>query len=155
MRELEAFIQEKGLTQYVTFHGKVPQDELIKNYDCSDIMLIPSLWKEPFGLVVAEAMARGLPVIASNIGGPTEIITRGVDGLLVEPGDERALVSAISQLLDDPAMCKRLAQAARATVRERFMIEKNTKRVEQHLLRIAQNNPQSSNYNALNSPTNA
>ena len=139
-RELEAFLQEKQLTQFVTFHGRVPQDELIQHYDRSDIMLIPSLWKEPFGLVVAEAMARGLPVIASKVGGPAEIITHGVDGWLVEPGDERALATAINQLLDDPATCKRLAQAAQATVQERFMIEKNTKRVEQHLSRALQTN---------------
>jgi glycosyltransferase involved in cell wall biosynthesis len=135
IRELEAFLQQKGLVQYVTFHGKVPQDELIKYYDRSDIMLVPSIWKEPFGLVVAEAMARGLPVIASKLGGPAEIITDGVDGLLIEPGDERALASAITHLLDDPATCNRLAQAARTTIQERFMIEKNTKQVEQHLLR--------------------
>ena len=80
-------------------------------------------------------MARGLPVIASKLGGPAEIITHGVDGLLIEPGDERALVSAITHLLDDPATCKQLVQAARTTIQERFMIEKNTKQVEQHLLR--------------------
>ncbi len=135
IRELQAYTRDKNLTQFVTFHGKVPQDELIENYDNSEILLVPSLWKEPFGLVVAEAMARGLPVIASKLGGPAEIITHGVDGLLIEPGDERALVSAISHLLDDPATCKRLVEAARTTIQERFMIEKNTKQVEQHLLR--------------------
>ena len=136
IRELAAFLQEKQLTSFVTFHGKVPQDELLQHYDCSDIMLIPSIWKEPFGLVVAEAMARGLPVIASHIGGPAEIITTGVDGLLIEPGDEQALVSAILQLAEDPAMRGQLAQAARITVRERFLIAENTKRVEQHLSRV-------------------
>lgn len=136
IRELEAFLQEKQLTRFVTFHGRVAQEELIQHYDRSDIMLIPSLWKEPFGLVAAEAMARSLPVIASHTGGPAEIITHGVDGLLVEPGDERALVSAILQLVEDPAKRKQLAQAARGTVRERFMIAENTKRVEQHLSRV-------------------
>src|SRR5205807_7878653 len=48
MRELEAFMHEKHLSEIVTFHGKVPQAELIKSYDRSDIMLIPSIWKEPF-----------------------------------------------------------------------------------------------------------
>ena len=94
IRELEAFLQQKQLVQYVTFHGKVPQDELIKHYDRSDIMLVPSIWKEPFGLVVAEAMARGLPIIASNLGGPTEIVTQDVDGLLIEPGNVQALIGA-------------------------------------------------------------
>ena len=135
IRELEAFLQQKQLVQCVTFHGKVPQDELIKHYDRSDIMLVPSIWKEPFGLVVAEAMARGLPIIASNLGGPAEIVTHDVDGLLIEPGNVQALIAAILQLSADPAKCKQLGQAARSTVQERFMIEENAKRVEQHLQR--------------------
>ena len=136
MKELHDYIREKQLAAFVTFHGKVPQDVLIAQYDRSDIMLIPSLWKEPFGLVVAEAMARGLPIITSNIGGPAEIITHEVDGLLIEPGDEHLLAMAITRLLDNPDECQRFSQAARATVRERFMVGENARRVEQHLQRV-------------------
>lgn len=136
MKELLDYIREKQLAAFVTFHGKVPQDVLIAQYDRSDIMLIPSLWKEPFGLVVAEAMARGLPIITSNIGGPAEIITHEVDGLLIEPGDEHLLATAITRLLDNPDECQRFSQAARATVRERFMVGENARRVEQHLQRV-------------------
>ncbi len=138
INELQTFLQEKHLTKAVTFHGKVPQDELIRHYDNSDIMLVPSLWQEPFGLVIAEAMARGLPVIASNVGGPAEILTHEVNGLLIEPGDERALATAITQLIEQPEKRARLAQAACITVQERFTIEQNAKRVEQHLLRTIQ-----------------
>jgi glycogen synthase len=133
--ELKTFLHEKGLTEIVTFHGKVPQDELIQHYDRCDLLLVPSLWQEPFGLVVAEAMARGLPVIASNIGGPAEILTHEINGLLVEAGNERALALAISQLIKDPEKRKRFGQAARATVQQRFVIEENASRVEQHLQR--------------------
>ncbi len=136
MKELHEYIHENELTAFVTFHGKVPQDVLIAQYDRSDIMLIPSLWKEPFGLVVAEAMARGLPIITSNIGGPAEIITHEVDGLLIEPGDEHLLATAITRLLDNPDECKRFSQAARAAVQQRFMVVENAKRVEQHLQRV-------------------
>ncbi len=133
--ELEIFLREKCLTDTVTFHGKVSQDELIRYYDCSDIMLVPSLWQEPFGLVIAEAMARGLPVIASNIGGPAEILTHDVNGLLIEPGDAQALASAITRLSQNSHKRTQLARAARVTVQERFTIEENVRRVEQHLLR--------------------
>ena len=133
--ELKTFLHEKGLEELVTFHGKVPQDELIQYYDRSQIMLVPSLWQEPFGLVVAEAMARGLPVIASNVGGPSEIITHEKNGLLVEAGDERALALAISQLIKDPDKRQRFGQAACVTVQERFVIEENVNLVEQHLKR--------------------
>ena len=133
--ELKTFLHENGLTEIVTFHGKVPQDELIQHYDRCDLMLVPSLWQEPFGLVVAEAMARGLPVIASNVGGPAEILTHEINGLLVEAGNERALASAINQLIKDPEKRKRFGQTARSTVQQRFVIEENASRVEQHLQR--------------------
>ncbi|HLI07674.1 MAG TPA: glycosyltransferase [Ktedonobacteraceae bacterium] len=138
IKELHTFLNEKHLSRSVTFHGKVPQDQLIREYDLSTIMLIPSIWKEPFGLVIAEGMARGLPVITSNIGGPAEIVTHGVDGLLTEPGDVQAVAASIVQLADNPGLRARLAQAARATVQERFMIEKNAQRVEAHLQRAIQ-----------------
>lgn len=133
--ELQAFLKEKHLTQVVTFHGKVPQDDLIQCYDLSDVMVVPSLWQEPFGLVIAEAMARGLPVIASDVGGPAEMITHGVDGLLFEPGDEQALSLAITRLLEQPEERERLAKAAYKTVRSRFTRDENVRRAEQHLLR--------------------
>ncbi len=136
--ELRRFIYEKHLTKVVHLHGRVSQDELIAQYDQADLLLVPSLWQEPFGLVIIEAMARGLPVIASAVGGPMEIITHGVDGLLVEPGNERELASAIRFLLNDPVKLAQLGLAARATVQERFTIEKNAKLVEQHLHRAKQ-----------------
>jgi glycogen synthase len=135
IRELHAFLAEKQLASCVTFHGRVPQNVLIEHYDRSGILLAPSLWKEPFGLVIAEAMARGLPVISSNIGGPAEIITHGVDGLLAEPGDELALASTIARLVEHAGERARLSQAARITVAERFLAQKNTQRIAQHLQR--------------------
>ena len=137
-RELRDFLHSKNLTHLVTFHGKVTQDKLITYYDQSDIMLVPSLWQEPFGLVVAEAMARGLPVIASNVGGPAEMITHEGNGLLVEPGDEQAFATAITRLVDNPDERNTLSHAARITVLERFSIDENVRCVEQHLLRAVQ-----------------
>ena len=132
--ELQRFLHERQLTSFVTFHGIVSQDELIKQYDRAHMLLVPSLWQEPFGLVVLEAMARGLAVIASKTGGLVEIITHEVNGLLVEPGNERELALAIRELLLDAEKRAWLGRAGRATVQEHFTIEKNAQRVEQHLL---------------------
>lgn len=140
--ELQDFLREKGLLQSVTFHGRISQDELIGHYDRSDMLIVPSLWQEPFGLVAVEAMARGLPVIASHVGGPAEILTHDEHGLLVEPGDERALAVAIQQLANDPDKRVQLGQAARALVQEHYTIKKNARRVEQHLQRVTQSNEQ-------------
>ena len=138
INELRSFIDEKQLSSFVTFGGRVPQNELIDYYDRSDIMIVPSLWQEPFALVTAEAMARGLPVIASQVGGTGERITDNIDGLLVEPGDEQALASAIKQLMENPEKLERVAKAARTKVEEHFTIEECAKQVEQHLQRAIQ-----------------
>jgi glycosyltransferase involved in cell wall biosynthesis len=134
VNELKTFLRDKHLMEKVTFHGRVPQDELIDWYDRSHVMLVPSLWKEPFGLVIAEAMARGLPVIASNVGGPAEILTHDVNGILTEPGDENALMLALKQLIANPEKRAQFGRVAQQAVRERFTIEENVKKVEQHLL---------------------
>jgi glycosyltransferase involved in cell wall biosynthesis len=68
--------------------------------------------KEPFGMVVIEAMALGKPVVASAEGGPTEIITPGVDGLLAPYGDQRALATAILRFLDDGELRRTVGRAA-------------------------------------------
>jgi glycosyltransferase involved in cell wall biosynthesis len=136
VKELDSFLQEKQLRHAVSFHGKVLQSELLERYDRADILLVPSLWDEPFGLVVAEAMACGLPVIASNCGGPAELITHNVNGLLVPPGDVYALTAAIRDMVDHPLQRHHLGQAARETAQTRFTLEENVKQVEQHLLRV-------------------
>ena len=72
---------------------------------------------EPFGLVVAEAMASGLPVIASSSGGPAEMISDRRNGLLVDPTDVDALAAAMRELADDSELRRRLGTTARADAR--------------------------------------
>ena len=132
-RELLAYARDQRLADRVTFHGRVSQDRLIAFYDQSDLLLNTALWAEPFGLTTVEAMARGLAVIGSRVGGTEEIITPGVNGVLTPPGDERALAAAIQRLAADPALRARLASAARRTAEERFTIEENVRRVARHL----------------------
>jgi len=134
-KKLYDFVKEKRLESAVIFHGKVRQGELIRQYDRADIVIIPSIWKEPGCAVIIEAMARGVPLIATNIGGTSEMVTHGVDGLLVEPGDEHALAATILQLAYDSSLRNKLAEASCATVKERYTVEGTARRIEQHLLK--------------------
>jgi len=84
-----------------------------------DLFVHPS-YREPFGLSIAEAMAMRKPVVACSTGGVPEIITHGVDGLLVEERSEQAVASAMQSLLNDAELCRRIGNRARETVRERF-----------------------------------
>jgi glycosyltransferase involved in cell wall biosynthesis len=77
-----------------------------------DVLVHCSVVPEPFGQVVLEGMASGVPVVAANAGGPTELVTDGVDGLLTAPGDAGELASALDRLARDPELRATLARAA-------------------------------------------
>jgi glycosyltransferase involved in cell wall biosynthesis len=83
-------------------------------YRGARMLVVPSLGLETFGLVGAEAMSHGVPVIASRIGALAELIEDGVDGLLFEPGNVRDLADKITRLWNDADLCRRLGCAARA-----------------------------------------
>ena len=84
LRDLVAYL---GLEARVAFVGQLDHQRLLDRYPLYDAVLVPSRWIEPFSRTVLEAMARGLPVIATNRGGTVEIILDGENGLLVPPDD--------------------------------------------------------------------
>lgn len=89
----------------------------------ADLCVSPSVWEEAFGLAVLEPMARGVPVIASDIGGIPEIMVNGTTGLLVPPRDEDALAVAMRRLLSDPRERARMGEAGAARARTDFARE--------------------------------
>lgn len=88
------------------------RDKLIRLYKACDIVVIPSIWQETFGIVALEAMAAKKPVIASRVGGLREIVDHGKTGFLVEPGDPNQLADSIQKLLLDRSLRGRFGQAA-------------------------------------------
>jgi glycosyltransferase involved in cell wall biosynthesis len=84
-----------------------------------DLLLVPS-WQEPFGRSIIEAMAMGVPVIATNSGGPAEIVTDGVDGVLLEPRQPERWAKAAASLVGTPDRLRTIAIAARRTAAVRF-----------------------------------
>jgi glycosyltransferase involved in cell wall biosynthesis len=86
---------------------------------------VPSVWPEPFGLVGIEGFEAGRPAVASDTGGISEWLTHGVSGLLVRPGDSRALARALNELLADPQRQLEMGAAGRAHVHERFSRERH------------------------------
>ncbi len=108
--ELRALAASLGVADAVTFAGF--QTDVPRWMQAMDVFVHASD-REPFGIVVVEAMALGKPVIAGSAGGPAEIITDGVDGLLTPFGDAPTLARAIDRYLDDPAFAARAGAAAR------------------------------------------
>jgi glycosyltransferase involved in cell wall biosynthesis len=87
--------------------------DLADFYRNARALVFPSIWFETFGLVGAEAMSHGIPVIASRIGALTELIEDGVDGLLFEPGNSDDLAEKAARLWNSPELCRRMGCAAR------------------------------------------
>jgi len=108
--------QELGLGDRVRFSGALTGRELDRAYAAADLLVLASRG-ETYGMVVTEALARGLPVLATDVGGVTEALGRGEDGtrpgLLVPPGDRAALGAALRAWLEDAELRDRLRLAAR------------------------------------------
>ena len=95
-----------------------------------DVAVLPSL-REAQGISILEAMARRRPVVASAVGGIPEVLTDGVDGLLVPPADPAALAEACIRLACSPSLRRQLGEAGRATVEARFSLDAMVRRVEE------------------------
>jgi len=105
-----------GIADQIDFRGF--RDDIWAELNDLDILVHCSVSPEPFGQVVLEGMAAGVPVIASAAGGPAELVTAGVDGILTTPGDSGELAAAMRRLHDDPDLRAKLAEAAQERSRE-------------------------------------
>lgn len=97
----------------VDFLGFLPQVEHPRVYARADVAVFPSVWNEPFGMVIVEAMASGVPVVATRGGGIPEFVDDGSSGLLVQRGDAGELADAILRLLKDPDLRRSMSRAGR------------------------------------------
>ena len=116
--QLAAEVSSLGIDAHVSFLGS--RDDVWAVLSEADIFAFPSL-SEPLGIAVMEAMAAGLPVIASDVGGLPEVVQHGVSGLLVQPGDERSLSDGLGRLLDDPAARAEMGEAGRMAAQDMKM----------------------------------
>jgi len=114
--ELRALAGSLGIAERVDFRGF--RDDIWQELALLEVAVHASTTPEPFGQVVLEAMAAGVPIIASAEGGPAEVVTDGVDGLLVEPRDPAVLAAALHRLAADPTLRDALVKAGRKTAQE-------------------------------------
>lgn len=126
-QELRAQVRAAGLDEQVHFLGS--RDDVPDLLAASDFFVLPSLW-EGLSLALLEAMSSGLPVVATAVSGTSQVITPGVTGLLVPPGDSRQLAEAIVRLLSEPDRGRAMGAAARDSVRASFGA---VRQAEEHL----------------------
>ena len=112
-KELGRLVNDLGIVGRVRFSGF--SDDVWEELSQLDVLVHASTVPEPFGQVVLEGMAAGLPVVAARAGGPAELITDGIDGLLFTPGQSDELATTLRALAENPLRRHELGQNARKT----------------------------------------
>jgi glycosyltransferase involved in cell wall biosynthesis len=132
--EVRELIPRLGLEDSVTLVGHVPD---ARPYIAAMDVLVSASEREPFGIVLAEGLAQGVPLVAVADAGPREIVDHGVTGVLI-PRPERSLIAAaVRELLEDPPQRQRMALAARRAAVDRFGVQAMTRQLERKLQELA------------------
>jgi D-inositol-3-phosphate glycosyltransferase len=128
MSRLQHLSQDLGLSEVVIFLGKRDQDTLPYYYSSAETVVMPSHY-ESFGMVALEAMACGVPVVASQVGGLAFLVQDGATGFHVPNGDAQALASALLRLIKDPDLRRRMGEQSEAYA-QGFTWEKIARRIQ-------------------------
>jgi len=129
---IEARARASPASDRIRLLGRVPLEDLPEVYRACDVFALPSVSRlEAFGIVALEAMASGLPVVASDIPGVREVVTDGAEGYLANPLDPRSFAKSIDALLSDPLTRARFGRNGRSRVLREFTWERVAERVEQ------------------------
>jgi colanic acid/amylovoran/stewartan biosynthesis glycosyltransferase WcaL/AmsK/CpsK len=135
--ELEALTRDLGIAENVTFCGWKTQDDIIALMQSMDALLFPSITgangdQEGSPVVLKEAMATGLPIVASNHAGVDEIVDHGVSGFLVAERDAAGLAYALHALLRSPELCARMGAAARSKAVAEFDVKRLNRQLHRY-----------------------
>lgn len=127
-RDLEQRIAAAGLGERIVFAGEVAAHETPAWYRVLDLFVAPQLW-EGFGVTPLEALATGVPVVATRVGAFEELVVDGITGTLVPPGEVPPLAAAVARWLDDPAALADAGIAARRHVAQEFALEQEARAI--------------------------
>jgi glycosyltransferase involved in cell wall biosynthesis len=131
---LRSLVAGEGLEDHVSWLGE--RDDVPELMRALDVLLLPS-HEEPFGRALIEAMALGVPVLATNVGGPPEIVREGRDGYLLDPHDPSAWAAAITGLAGDPRRREQMGRAGRERARAEFSAARHAEQVLEVYRRLA------------------
>jgi L-malate glycosyltransferase len=120
---LRTLIADAGLEDRVSWLGE--REDVPELVRALDILLLPS-WEEPFGRALVEAMALGVPVVSTNVGGPPEIVEDGREGFLVGPRDPAAWAASIRRIAENATLASEMGHAGRLRVKQSFTVEHQT-----------------------------
>jgi glycosyltransferase involved in cell wall biosynthesis len=127
--QLREYIKNKNISNQINILGKISESRKLEVLREADIFVLPSLWYENQPLTIIEAMASGLPVIGSNVGGIPEMVIDGETGYLFERGDGNDLASKIEELILDGRKLRSFGKRGRETAVKHYDIQKNAQKI--------------------------
>ncbi|MCB0123157.1 MAG: glycosyltransferase family 4 protein, partial [Caldilineaceae bacterium] len=130
---LEYLVRKERLQPYVRFLGQQQKETMPTLYQQADIFLFTSIWQEPFGRVLIEAMAAGTAVIGSMVGGASEILVENENSLTYPPGDAERLAAQIVRLIRAPDLRERLAAQGKEVALAQFDIQRMATEIEAYI----------------------
>ena len=133
---LHQLIQQNNIDSLVTFLGAQPKEALPKFYGRADIFLFTSIWPEPFGRVLVEALASGVVVVGTATGGAAEILSENENALFFPPGNAVELATQIVRLAKTPSLRQRLARAGQQAALEKFSANRMAGEIKSYLQEI-------------------
>lgn len=122
---LRQFAKVNGCEQRLSWRLWATQKEISEQLKKTSVLVFPSLWPETLGIVGLEAMAHGVPVVASDIGGVPEWLKEGETGFRVSPKDSTAIAERIRRIVDEPDTAREMGRSALAYLHERFLPERH------------------------------
>jgi glycosyltransferase involved in cell wall biosynthesis len=127
---LKQFLDVRNLSGQVQWLGSLSRRQLARMFRLHHVCVFPSLYPEAFGIVAAEAMASGLALISSGVGGAGELFDHGITGLRFEPGNAESLAHELQVLVEQPQLLRSLQLCGVTRVRESFSVQLAAQQLE-------------------------
>ena len=136
MKAMQKLINEKHLQDNICFVPQLTRQQLARFFLLHHVCVFPSIHPEAFGIVAAEAMASGLALVSSGVGGAVEVFEDGISGLSFQPGDATSLATQLERLWRNPNLLKTLQKNGQQRAREQFSVQRSAERLESLFIEI-------------------
>ena len=136
MQAMQRFIDTHNLQKNIQFVPQLTRPQLSRFFRLHHVCVFPSIHPEAFGIVAAEAMASGLALVSSGVGGAEEVFEDGVSGLSFQAGDATSLAFQLERLWRNPVMLEKLQKNGEKHARERFSVQRSAKELESLLVQL-------------------
>lgn len=135
IEDIKKILNEKGLNEYVEFRGWIGKEEKIKLLSCSKVYFLPS-YNEGLPMSILEAMAYGLPVVSTDVGGIPTVVQNGINGFIYKPGSNNEFADAIIKILSDVQLYEKLSVNNYDKVRNFYSLETNINKLNRIYLSL-------------------